>query len=137
MKTKFTSILKVRKLEVDKVENQLQKLKNQLKQVQISLEELKKELKNLTPPKNGNISQLKQSFMINQSQYEAIKLKEQNILFLEEQIKLTEQNYKKVMLEYEKIAHLNKEEQKKQFILIKKQQEKELDEIGTLLFSRK
>jgi len=137
MKTKFSSILKIKKLETEKLQNEIIKLQNQKKQRQSELEILIEELKKLQPPKNGTVYELQKSFVKSSIQKDMIDLKRQNILFLEEQVKLTELKYKEAMLEYEKIKHLDEIEVKKKLDMIKRLEAKELDEIGTLLFSRK
>jgi len=120
MKTKFSSLLRVKKLESEKLQNQIIKLQNKKKSLEDELGTLKDELKNIIPPKNGTIIVLNKTFLQSSMQQENIELKKQNILFLEEQIKLTEQKYKEAMLEYEKIKHLHEIEVKKKIDEIKK-----------------
>ncbi len=137
MKTKFSPILKIKKLQTEKLQNEIVKLQNQKKSVQNELKNLKNELKDIVPPKQGNFIQLNMTFLKSNFQQENIELKKQNILFLEEQVKLTELKYKEAMLEYEKIKHLHDLEIEKMLEKLKKDEAKNLDEIGTLLFSRK
>jgi len=137
MKTKFSPILQIKKLESEKLQNEIVKLQNQKRKREQEYETLKDELKKITPPQKGDIKELNTTFLKLTLQNEAIEQKKQNILFLEEQVKLTELKYKEAMLEYEKIKHLHELEVKKIVDEIKKQEAKELDEIGTLLFSRK
>ena len=137
MKTKFSPILQIKKLESEKLQNEIVKLQNQKRKREQEYETLKNELKKITPPSKGDIKELNTTFLKLTLQNEAIEQKKQNILFLEEQVKLTELKYKEAMLEYEKVKHLHELEVKKIVDEIKKQEAKELDEIGTLLFSRK
>ena len=135
MITKFTPILKVKNLDVEKLENQIAKLNNQKKALNLEIDSLNEELKSATIPQNGSIQELKQNFFQNDIIKQNIELKLQNIEFLEEQIKSTKLLLKKAMLEYEKIKHLHELEEKKMIDKIKKEEAKNLDEIGTLLFS--
>ena len=137
MKTKFTSILKVRKLEVEKLENEIAKLQNQKRLVSEQIRKLHEELKDAKIPQNGSIISLKQSFYMISIIKENIELKKQNILFLNEQIKSNQELLKKAMLEYEKIKHLHEIEEKKILEKIKKLEEKNMDEIASQLFSRR
>ena len=135
MTTKFSSILKVKNLDVEKLENQIVKLNNQKKSLHEEIRLLHEELTNSKIPDSGNISQLKIRYFQNDYINQNINLKLQNIKFLEEQIQSTELLLKKAMLEYEKINHLNDLEIKEIVEKLKKQEAKDLDEIGTLLFS--
>ncbi len=135
MTTKFSPILKVKNLDVEKLENEIAKLNNQKKTIQSDIQILKDELKNSFLPKNGTINQLKQNYFTNNIIKENIKLKLENIDFLDEQIKSNELLLKKAMLEYEKMKHLHQVEERKILEKIKKQEAKDLDEIGTLLFT--
>ncbi len=137
MTTKFSPILKVRRLEVERVENELSKLNNQKKSLSLEIDSLKDELEKNSYPKSGQIQNLKQKFFKNTLIKKNIELKLQNIKFLEEQIKSTQELLKKAMLEYEKINHLHKVEEKKMIEALKKQEVKELDEIANILFRLK
>jgi len=137
MKTKFSPILQIKKQESEKLQNEIVKLQNQKRKREKEYEALKNELKNIKPPKKGDIKDLNKTFLQISLQNEAIEQKKQNILFLEEQVKLTELKYKEAMLEYEKVKHLHELEVEKIVEELKKQEAKELDEIGSLLFFRK
>ena len=135
MRTKFSAILKVKSLDVEKLENEIVKLNNQKKSLLEDIKNLQVELKDSKFPKNGDMTQLKKAYFQNDFIKQNIELKFQNIQFLEEQIKSTELLLKKAMLEYEKIKHLHKLEEKKILEELKLKEAKELDEIGTLLFT--
>ena len=137
MTTKFSPILKVKSLEIERVENELSKLNNQKKSLSLEIDSLKDELEKNLYPKSGQIKNLKQNFFKNTLIKKNIELKLQNIKFLEEQIKSTQELLKKAMLEYEKINHLHKVEEKKMIEALKKQEVKELDNIANILFSLK
>ncbi len=135
MTTKFSPILKVKNLDVEKLENEISKLNNQKKTLTHDINSLKDELQNSSVPRSGTINLLKQNFFQNDIIKQNIDLKLQNIQFLEEQIKSTKLLLKKAMLEYEKINYLHQLEEKKIIDKIKKEEAKNLDEIGTLLFT--
>jgi len=135
MRTKFSAILKVKSLDVEKLENEIAKLNNQKKALHEDIKFLHEELKNFNIPQNGDISLLKKSYFQNNIIKQNIELKSKNIQFLEEQIKSTELLLKKAMLEYEKLKHLHELEEKKILEELKLKEAKELDEIGTLLFT--
>jgi len=137
MKTKFSSILQIKKQECDKLQNEIIKLQNRKKNLQKEILELKDALNQIEPPSSGSVVALTKTFYERTLQKENIDLKEQNILFIEEQVKLTELKYKEAMLEYEKIKHLHEIEEKNKIEEIKRLEAKELDEIGTLLFTKK
>ncbi len=135
MTTKFSPILKVKNLDVEKLENKIAKLNNQKKALHLEIDSLKEELKNSSTPKSGTINELRKNFFQNDLIKQNINIKLQNIEFLEEQIKSTKLLLKKAMLEYEKIKYLHQLEEKKMIDKIKKEEAKNLDEIGALLFT--
>ena len=137
MKTKFTSILKVRKLEVEKIENEIAKLQNQRKLVLQQIRKLEQDLAEIQTPQNGSIGDLKLSYYKTSILKENIELKKQNINFLDDQIKITQELLKKSTLEYEKIKHLHEVEEKNILGKLKRLEEKNMNEIASQLFYRK
>jgi len=136
VKTKFSPILKVRKLDVERVESEIVKLQNQKRVAKRELESLYQTLYEQKTPNIGSVIELQKSYEIIQILKKDINLKKQNIQFLDEQIKLTQELLKKAMLEYEKIKHLHELEEKSMLEKIKKLEEKNMDEIAIQLFSR-
>jgi len=137
MKTKFTSILKVRDLEVTKVENEISKQKANKRVLNQKLIDSKEEIYGIKTPSTGTILQMQSSqFQINTLR-STQKLILQDIENINLKIKLLEQKYKEAMLEYEKIKHLHSIEVEKILAKLKQQEAKDMDEIANQLFTRK
>lgn len=134
MNTKFDPVLKIKKQDLDKCEadiiqnNQLIHSKN--REVDVLLQELEE----IDVPKSGgywdfkNTQDIKKAFLgeIDRVRYEISTLK--NI-----QKKLQE-SYRLAFVEYEKIKYLQDNEIKKTILKIKKNESKDLDEVGIMLF---
>ncbi len=134
MKTKFSPILKVRKLEIEKIENQLLSYKNQKRRAKSKLSNLMDDLKKMEIAKKGSITELKRSFFLISSLQNSIAQKKEYINLLDNQIKSTQKLLQKATIEYEKIKYLHDIEVKKVLEKIKKIEIKELDEVASQLF---
>lgn len=134
MNTKFDPVLKIKKQDLNKCEadiiqnNQLIHSKNR------EIDVLLQELGEIDVPKSGgywdfkNTQDIKKAFLgeIDKVRYEISTLK--NI-----QKKLQE-SYRLAFIEYEKIKYLQDNEIKKVISKIKKNESKDLDEVGIMLF---
>ena len=137
MKTKFTSILKVKDLEVKKVENEISKKQNEKRVLEKKLALSLQEITQVKTPTIGTIFQMQSSqFQINTLR-SIQKLILQDIEDINQNIKLLEQKYKEAMLEYEKINHLHSLAVEKVVKELKRQESKDMDEIANQLFTRK
>ena len=134
MKTKFSPILKVRKLEIEKIENQLLSYKNQKRKAKSELSNLMDDLKKMEIAKKGSITELKRSFFLISSLQNSIAQQKEYINLLDNQIKSTQKLLQKATIEYEKIKYLHDIEVKKVLEKIKKMEIKELDEVASQLF---
>lgn len=137
MKTKFTSILKVKDLEVTKVENEISKKRNEKRVLEKRLALSLEEITQVKTPTTGTIFQMQSSqFQINTLR-STQKIILQDIENINQNIKLLEQKYKEAMLEYEKVNHLHSIEVEEVLKERKKQEAKDMDEIANQLFTRK
>ncbi len=133
MKTKFDSVLKVKKNEVEKIERNIQKINVSINMLKEKIKKLNDKLSLLSFPKNGSFSEFNQYKLMQNILIDEIDNLENQINVLENRKNELFKEYKKANIEYEKIKYLQAEEIKK---LIKKQKQKEniqMDEIAILL----
>jgi len=134
VKTKFDSIVKLKKMEVDKIQREIIKQNSLIAKAEKELESLKEELNSIQYPKSGNFSLITQIKTLQNALLQQIKLKNDEIQFLRNQKNLLSGQLKEKELEYEKMKYLQGEEIKKIVKKIKKEEEKSMDEIALMLF---
>ena len=133
-KTKFDSLVKLKKLKIDEKEREITKLNNQIKIAYDELQTIKKEIKNFKYPKEGNFALITQFKLMQNAIFNQIKEKENYINFLENQKNILSNQLKELYLEYEKMKYLQGEEIKKYIKKLKQKEAKELDEIALMLY---
>jgi len=134
VKTKFDTIVKLKKSQLDKIDREISKIDSQLHIAKTQLNSLIDERDKLEYPKSGNFFMISQFKMILNAKLLEIETKKEEIEFLKNQKKILLSNLKEANIEYEKMKYLQAEEIK-MIIKNKKQQEiKELDEIALMLY---
>jgi len=134
IKTKFDSLVKLKKLKIDEKEREITKLNNQIKIAYDDLNKLKDEISSFEYPKEGNFALITQFKMMQNAIFNQLKQKENYIEFLKNQKNILSNQLKDIYLEYEKMKYLQAEEIKKYIKKIKQQEAKELDEIALMLY---
>ena len=133
-KTKFDSLVKLKKLKVDEIQNNISKLNASLQQEEKILHSLENELSSMALPKEGNFALITQFKMIQQAKLKEIKQKQSQISFIKSQIENLNNQLKEANLEYEKMKYLQGEEIKKYLKKLKENEAKQMDEIALLLY---
>ena len=85
VKTKFDSIVKLKKSKVDELNNELAKLNNQILKAKEELNILENELKSFEYPKNGNFALISQFKILQNAKINEINQKKEQIQFLNNQ----------------------------------------------------
>jgi flagellar biosynthesis chaperone FliJ len=134
VKTKFDALVKLKKLEVDKVSREIVKQNGKIAKATEELEKLEKEFREMEYPKSGNFSLITQFKIIQNALLEQINSKKEEIKFLEGQKKILSAQLKDKEIEYEKMKYLQGEEIKKIIQKMKKEEAKNMDEIALMLF---
>ena len=137
MKTRFSSLVKLKKDAMQKSEQELQRMNNDLKSAKLALEDSYTQLSTIQQPTNGSMGELLASRMILDTQRHNIAHNKEWINFAQKQSNYAKKVLKKNMIEYEKFKYLELEEIKKALKAQKIQESKELDEIALLTHSRK
>jgi len=134
IKTKFDQVVKLKKLKVEEVENELLSLNQQIENEEQKLLALNAQLSSIKYPKSGNFSQmlqLREMMKIELSQIEIVK---KDIEELNHQKSLLNEQLKEVKLDYEKIKFLQGEEIKKELKKRAIKEAKDMDEIAIMLY---
>ena len=134
IKTKFDSLVKLKKLKVDEKERELTKLNNQISVAYEELQNIKKEIENFEYPKEGNFALITQYKMIQNAFFNQLKEKEEFINFLKMEKENLQLQLKELNLEYEKMKYLQGEEIKKYVKKLKEKEAKDMDEIALMLY---
>jgi flagellar export protein FliJ len=133
MKTKFDSVVKVKKQTVDNIERRIQKVNASINTIKNKIEELNNTLLSYSLPREGSFALLNQIKHQQHILREEIQNLKNQIVILENRKKELLNELKKANIEYEKMKYLQAEEIKK---IIKEKRLKEardLDEIAILL----
>jgi len=133
MKTKFDSVVKVKKHAIDKIERNIQKINSSITMLQNKISSLKNELSSFSFPHQGDFRKFQQVKLLQENIINEIKNFQNQIKILQNRKNELLEEYKKANIEYEKIKYLQKLEIEK---LLKKQKQKEnaaMDEIAILL----
>ena len=134
IKTKFDSLVKLKKLKVEEKERELTKLNNQISIAYEELQNIKKEIENFEYPKEGNFALITQFKMIQNAFFNQLKEKEEFINSLKIEKENLQLQLKELNLEYEKMKYLQGEEIKKYIKKLKEKEAKDMDEIALMLY---
>ena len=136
MSSIFSKISKINKQKLDKIESELYVIKSAIRSIEDEIEGIYDMIGDLKIPQNGemkllNSFQQNRNLLNNQKDMLTSDLNKKNQELLNKQ-----QEYKIAKLEFEKIKYLEEEELAKRLEKLKKDEQKELDEISNLLFKR-
>jgi len=137
MKTRFSSLVTIKKSEMQKKERVVQNANATLNSATIALELSFNAIKEIEAPKVGFMADFLASRTLLDSARNLIKHNQEWMQFAKRQVNTAKEELKLSMIEYEKFNYLELEEIKK---IIKKQQmaeAKELDEVALMTHQRK
>lgn len=135
MKSKYDSVLKVRKQQLDKAELNLNKARARLLEHERALELANLDFINLCAlPQAGDTNVLRQSLDLLNVAKEAKERAAEKVELSHKEIAHYQHLYKKANLEYEKIKYLRTEEFKKLKEELKRAEDKFMDEIAVSRF---
>ena len=137
MRSKFTSLVSIKKDIMQKSERALQSANMTLKNAKEALKLSHDALSEIETPTNGYIADFIASRTLLDSQRSLIKHNEEWVAYAQEQVKLAKERLRVDMLEYEKFKYLHLEEVKKVLKAQKIKESKALDEVALMSFNRK
>jgi len=137
LKTRFTSLVHVKKNIMQKSERILQQANANLKKAKKALEDSLAFLHDISLPSHGKIAE----FMANRALFDAqraiIQHNEEWLAYTKKEVQQAKEQLKKDMIEYEKYKYLEYEEMQKALKKIKIQEAKDLDEIAIMTYTNK
>ena len=137
MKTRFTSLVHVKKNIMQKSERLLQEANANMNNAKKALRDSLVYLQEIEAPKQGKIADFLANRALLDSQRAIIQHNEEWIAYTQEEVKTTQEQLKKDMIEYEKYKYLEYEEMQKILKKQKIQEAKDLDEIALMTYTNK
>jgi len=134
IKTKFDSLVKLKKLKISEIEKEISKLNNKITQATQDLDDINKEISEFQLPNEGNFSLITQFKMMLNAMITQRVNKEKQINFLNNQKDILTKQLQEANLEYEKMKYLQAEEIKKYIKQLKEKEAKDIDEIALMLY---
>lgn len=134
MKSKYTSLVKLKKKDLDKAERDLIAANNAVADASVRLGRAYQTLSELSLPTHGTVAQLTQAHIMIRAQHNTI---EECKIYLEaserEQLDM-QTRFKNARVEYEKFKYLELQEARALLLHYKKEESKMLDEIGIMTY---
>ena len=137
MKTRYTSLVSVKKNIMQKSERELQSANANLNSAESAYEMSLTLLNDIHSPTSGKISDFLSSRTLLDSQRVIIAHNQEWIIFAKDEIQSAKESLKKSMIEYEKFKYLEVEGIKKILNKRKLQEAKDLDEIALMTYENK
>jgi flagellar biosynthesis chaperone FliJ len=137
MKTKFTSLVTVKKNSMQKSERVVQNANATLNSAHTALELSRKSLQSIEAPTNGSMQEFLASRTLLDFTRANIQHNQKWLEFAQNQLRAAKEQLKFDMIEYEKFKYLDLEEIKKIIKKQKIQEAKELDEVALMTHTRK
>ena len=137
MKTRFTSLVSLKKSTMQKSEQLVQGANADLNSALIALEISNKSLYNIDAPSSGMVSDFLASRTLLDSGRELIAHNQEWVAYAQDRVVQAKEQLKRDMIEFEKFKYLEVQEIKKELQRIKIQEAKDLDEIALMTHSRK
>jgi len=137
MKTRYSSLVTVKKNIMQKSERVLQSATKDLNSASSALELSYSALKDVEPLNSGNMSQFLASRTLLESQRSIIAHNQEWKNYADKQVDIAKEKLKLDMIEYEKFNYLELEEVKKILRERKFQEAKDLDEVALMTHAQK
>ena len=137
MKTKFSSLVTLKKNKMQDSEQVLSKANIALNNAKSALESSYASLNDIEEPQTGSMSSLLATRTLFASQRNLINKNKEWINFAQTQLLQAKEQLKKDMIEHEKFKYLELEEIKKVIKKQKEQEAKDLDEVALMTYAQK
>jgi len=137
MKTKFSDLLKIKDRNLKEIEKKISLVIADIDTLEKEIEDIDNEIKEFKSDLSGEFAlfQIQKSFFTLMIEKKDELLKDKTDLDMK--LELLKSDYKMANIEYEKIAYLHKEEEKKLLEELKVKESKMMDEVANILFNKK
>ena len=133
MKTKFDSLVKIKKNELKKIEKDLIKVNNAIDLIKNKIKELQIKFNSFSIPDKGNFKEIYQIKAMQNAIKSEIDNYKSQLKMLNERKNLLISKHKAANIEYEKMKYLQTMEIKKQLQKQKQKENIQMDEIAIML----
>jgi len=137
MKTRFSSLVAIKKNSVQKSERVVQAANQKLANAQEALRESLRELEDITTPQEGNMAQFLANRSLLDAQRALIAHNESWVAYAQKELQEAKEQLKYAMIEYEKFKYLEYQEIEKILKAQKLKEAKDLDEVALMTHTRK
>lgn len=137
MKTRFTSLVHVKKNMMQKSEHIVQQANENYKKAQEALRGSLSDLQNITLASHGKIAQLLANRTLIEAQRAIIQHNQEWLEYANKELQEAKEQLKKDMIEYEKYKYLEYEEIQKALKKMKIQESRDLDEVAVMTYTNK
>ena len=137
MKTRFTSLVHIKKNIVQKSERLLQQANANFNNAKKALQESLAFLQQITLPSHGKITEFLANRALLEAQRMVIQHNQEWLQYTQKEVQEAKEQLKRDMIEYEKYKYLEYEEMQKVLKEIKIQEAKDLDEIALMTYTNK
>jgi len=137
LKTRYTSLVSLKKNSMQKSERAVQSANADLNNASIELELSYQTLQQLQTPQTGNMQEMLASRSLLTSQRGVINHNHEWVSYAQEQVLTAKEQFKKDMIEHEKFKYLELQEIKKILKAKKIQEMKDLDEVALMTYTNK
>lgn len=137
MKTRYTSLVNVKKNIMQKSERAVESANATLRNAYKALETSYKDLQLIQTPQHGKITEFLPTRTLLESQRALISHNEEWIAYAQKDLQQRQEQLKIDMIEFEKFQYLEYQEKEKELKRRKLQEAKELDEIALITHARK
>lgn len=136
MKTRFTSLVKLKKSSMQKSEQAMQQANTNLNSATLALKASYNSLNDIATPQSGKIGDILASRVLFGSQREIISHNKNWLEFAKNQTHEAKERLKLDMIEYEKFNYLELQEIKQELARRKIAEAKDLDEVALMTYKR-
>ena len=137
MRTRFSSLVKLKKSSMQKSERVVQKANADLNSATMALQLSYSSLEDVESPKTGTMGEMLASRTLLDSQRGLIQHNKEWVDFAKKQVESAKAQLKRDMIEHEKFKYLELEEIKKEIKKKKLLEAKELDEVALMTYKEK
>jgi len=135
-KSRYAPLVKLKKKSLDNAERALIGANNALSSASDKLNQAYQELSLMRLPTQGSVGEFTQATAMIHAQHQSIEEAQQSLQTAQERQIQMRERFKEAMVDFEKFKYLEVQEMNVQLKLLKDQEAKMLDEIGTMTYKR-
>ena len=135
-KSRYAPLVKLKKKSLDTAERALIGANNALSSASDKLNRAYEELSRMNLPTKGSVGEFTQATAMIHAQHQSIEQCQQALQTAQQRQIQMRERFKAAMMDYEKFKYLEVQEMNAQLKLLKDQEAKMLDEIGTMTYKR-